>query len=287
MTAVNDAPTATALNVAGGSNLTLNITPLLADVDGDALTVVVASTPAHGSVSVVSGKLVYEPLTNYTGADSFSYAGNDGKVTGASALVSVQVNGQGLPLPWSAADIGSVGKAGSTAYAWSTGIFTVNGAGAGFTAKSDAGHLLSQTITGNYQLSAKVLSQSNTSSTAEAGITMRASSAVGAANVYLYKTPSNAVYVRYRTGTGGNTTSTLIGTYATPWLMLQRSGSTVSAYVTTTTSGVAPLWGSAKKTISITLPSPGLGGLAVSSWTTSTLGIATFGTVSITPTASN
>lgn len=44
------------------------------------------------------------------------------------------------------------------------------------------------------------------------------------------------------------------------------------------------MWGTAKKTVSITIPTPGLGGLAVSSWTTATLGVATFGTVTVTPT---
>jgi hypothetical protein len=48
------------------------------DFDDDALTFAATSTPAHGSVSVVNGKLSYTPTAGYEGPDSVLFTANDG-----------------------------------------------------------------------------------------------------------------------------------------------------------------------------------------------------------------
>src|SRR5205085_2724481 len=49
------------------------------DVDGDSLTAVLVSGPAHGTLTLNSnGSFSYTPAANYNGTDSFTYKANDG-----------------------------------------------------------------------------------------------------------------------------------------------------------------------------------------------------------------
>ncbi|MCW5631782.1 MAG: tandem-95 repeat protein [Rubrivivax sp.] len=62
------------------------------DADGDALTVVLVSGPAHGSVVLNADRsFTYTPAANYFGADSFTYRVNDGQADSAVATVSLTV----------------------------------------------------------------------------------------------------------------------------------------------------------------------------------------------------
>src|SRR5207248_3931357 len=96
--AVNDAPVAandaystnedTALNVAAAGVLAND-----SDVDGDALTAILVSSPAHGSVALnADGSFTYTPTANYNGGDSFTYKANDGSLNSNLATVSLTIN---------------------------------------------------------------------------------------------------------------------------------------------------------------------------------------------------
>src|SRR2546430_1413871 len=97
VTAVNDAPAAandaystnedTALNVAAAGVLGND-----SDVDGDALTAILVSSPAHGSVTLnANGSFTYTPAANYNGGDSFTYKANDGALNSNVATVTITV----------------------------------------------------------------------------------------------------------------------------------------------------------------------------------------------------
>ena len=59
------------------------------DVDGDALTAVLVSGPAHGSLTLnADGSFTYTPSANYNGPDSFTYKANDGQADSNVATVS-------------------------------------------------------------------------------------------------------------------------------------------------------------------------------------------------------
>ena len=69
--------------------ITIDVAANDTDPDDDTITVVQANDGAKGSVSIVSGKLVYTPKPDVTGADTISYSISDGR--GGTASVSVVI----------------------------------------------------------------------------------------------------------------------------------------------------------------------------------------------------
>jgi hypothetical protein len=91
ITPVNDTPSVTNQSVTTAEDVAVSITPMAGDVDGDSLTFTVFTSPAHGSVTVSDGQLLYTPAANYNGADSFEYQAHDPSGGVNTALVSVTV----------------------------------------------------------------------------------------------------------------------------------------------------------------------------------------------------
>ncbi|MGA2670076.1 MAG: Ig-like domain-containing protein, partial [Dehalococcoidia bacterium] len=62
------------------------------DADGDTLTAIKVTDPAHGTLTFNSnGSFTYTPTTSYTGSDSFTYKANDGKADSNTATVSITI----------------------------------------------------------------------------------------------------------------------------------------------------------------------------------------------------
>src|SRR5207249_4035047 len=87
-TTLNDPPNTSGGIVADDSYTTPAATPLsmlslhdalpISDVDGDPLTAILVSSPAHGTLNLSSdGSFTYTPSLNYNGPDSFTYKAND------------------------------------------------------------------------------------------------------------------------------------------------------------------------------------------------------------------
>jgi VCBS repeat-containing protein len=98
VSAVNDAPTAVndAYTVAEGALLNVVASGVLAndgDVDGDPLTAVLVSGPAHGTLTLnANGSFTYTPAANFQGTDNFTYQGNDGSLYSNTATVTITVS---------------------------------------------------------------------------------------------------------------------------------------------------------------------------------------------------
>lgn len=95
--AVNDVPVAvadaystnqdTALNVPARGLLTNDV-----DADGETLTAILASGPAHGTVSLNGdGSFLYTPATGYSGADNFTYRAADASSSSTATTVNINV----------------------------------------------------------------------------------------------------------------------------------------------------------------------------------------------------
>ncbi len=78
----------TALNVSASSGVLANDT----DADGDAITAVLVSLPANGTLSLNSnGSFLYTPTSGYNGSDSFVYRASDGSAA-SNAIVTITIN---------------------------------------------------------------------------------------------------------------------------------------------------------------------------------------------------
>ena len=187
--------------------------------------------------------------------------------------VSVTAGGSSaLPSPWADADVGGPAVAGSASYA--DGVFTVNGSGADIWGGSDQFNYVSQPLTGNASIVARVTSQSDTDPWAKAGVMIKQSTTSGTSYALLGVTPGNGVHFEYgfNTDTGG-------GSYSFPnaWLKLTLSGSTITAY----SSADGSTW-TQVGTTTISLTDPVAIGLFTTSHDASALSAATFDNVSVT-----
>ncbi len=89
---VNDAPVANSQSgIITPEDTPKSITLTATDVDGDALTYIIVSPPANGSVSLTGAAAIYTPAANYFGQDSFTFKANDGTADSNIATVSISV----------------------------------------------------------------------------------------------------------------------------------------------------------------------------------------------------
>src|SRR6185295_4501838 len=92
---INRAPAVTDDGFTLGKNasLTVNAPGVLSndtDLDGDTLTATLGTGPTHGTLNLLpNGSFTYTPVSNYFGADSFTYRANDGLTNSALATVSL------------------------------------------------------------------------------------------------------------------------------------------------------------------------------------------------------
>jgi hypothetical protein len=95
---VNHAPVANGdgYSLVANAPLTVPAAGVLAndsDPDGDPITAVFVSGPAHGSLALnTDGSFIYTPVVGYTGGDSFTYKANDGQADSNVATVSLAVS---------------------------------------------------------------------------------------------------------------------------------------------------------------------------------------------------
>jgi Ca2+-binding RTX toxin-like protein len=100
----NAAPVAAAQSVSATEDTTKTITLSASDADGNVLTLAKGTGPAHGTLgalgpvscsgatpNVCTADVVYTPIADYNGADSFTFTANDGTVGSAAATVSITV----------------------------------------------------------------------------------------------------------------------------------------------------------------------------------------------------
>jgi regulation of enolase protein 1 (concanavalin A-like superfamily) len=143
--------------------------------------------------------------------------------------------GQAAPAnTWTGADIGAPTVAGSNSIAGS--VRTVSGSGADIGGTSDQFYYLSQTYSGDAQLTARVVSQDMTTRNALAGVMVRASNAVNAEHAFTAVTPLDGLPFQSRVTAGGATAADSVGTtgYTAPyWVRLTRSGNVFTSFRST------------------------------------------------------
>lgn len=181
------------------------------------------------------------------------------------------------PSSWTAADVGSVGVAGS--YSLFSGVHTVKGSGSTISGTADSFHFAYQTITGDCTLTALVESQEDTHGYARAGVMIRDGLTPGAKHAFTTLTPGHGPRFLSRTSEGGSTGSgEASGGPAPYWVRVVRSGNNFSSYI----SSNGTTWTKVSSTKTISMSSTVQVGLAVCSFNNSTLGKAEFSNVTLT-----
>ncbi len=91
ITPVNDAPIAIPQTLSVDEDAAVNIVLAGSDVDGDALTYIVVTGPAHGTLSGTVPNLVYTPIANYYGDDAFTFTVGDGTFVSPAAIIDMTI----------------------------------------------------------------------------------------------------------------------------------------------------------------------------------------------------
>ena len=194
----------------------------------------------------------------------------------AAATITVQPPSGTLPSPWVAQDVGSVGVAGSASYA--SGTFTVSGSGADIWGTADAFQYVDQPLSGDGQITAHVVSQSNTDPWAKAGVMIREDTSAGSRYAAVFVTPANGIAFEWRTAAGGGSTYAAATGTVPIWLRLARSGGTFTA----STSSDGTTW-TLVGTAILAMNSAAVTGLAVTSHNNSLLSNVTVESTAIAP----
>jgi len=181
----------------------------------------------------------------------------------------------GLPAPWANADIGTTGATGTSTY--SSGAFTVTGAGAG-SSTADAFQYAYQPVTGDCTITARFASTTNSNANAYGGVMIRETLTPGSTFAAAILQPGG-VSAFLRRLTTGVASTIKHGTASPPtWLRVQRSGSNFSAY----TSSDGTTWSQLGGTVTISMASSIYIGLGNTSGVNGTLTSGTLDNVSVT-----
>jgi len=175
-----------------------------------------------------------------------------------------------LPVPWSDSDVGSPSPAGSASY--SGGVFTVNGSGGDIWGSTDQSNYVSQPLTGDGTIVARVTAQANTDPWAKSGIMIKQSTTSGSSYALLAVTPGNGITFQYNYNS-----SVSGGSYTLPaWLKLTRAGNTITAY----SSADGTIW-TQVGTATISMSDPVTVGIFVCAHNAGALNTSKFDNVSI------
>ena len=214
------------------------------------------------------------PTAALVGMASTSHSQFLTNTTNFDSLAVTPVNAS-LPSLWVDNDIDNATPAGSASYAG--GVFTVKGGGNDIWGTNysvlDQSHYVSQPLTGDGSIVARVTAQSNSSAWAKSGIMIKQSNTADAPYALLAVTPSNGIVFQsnFNNSVSGGASSTL-----PVWLKLTRTGNTITAY----TSPDGNTWTQVGST-SLTLTNPATVGLVVSSHNSGTANTTTFDNVTV------
>ncbi len=89
---INGVPTANAVNITATEDTVYNGILTGSDVEGNNLTFIKVTDPAHGTVAInTNGSFTYTPAANYYGSDSFTFKVNDGVFDSAAVTAAITV----------------------------------------------------------------------------------------------------------------------------------------------------------------------------------------------------
>ena len=218
------------------------------------------TSTSYSDATVTSGPTYYYVVA--------AVSSTNGSANSNEAAVTI-----GLPAPWVAQDIGTITTPGYASY--SSGTFSITGAVGGI-------QFVNQGLVGDCTIIAKLESLSTTSGSG--GIMIRNSMASNSRYVNLYASNDSKdhIFFYYQTSDGGSTRYRYDYCATPVWLKLTRVGNTFTGYWGTdgSTWNLLSYGGTSQVTISMNTLT--YGGMAVNSYSSSSLDSAVFSNVSVT-----
>ena len=205
---------------------------------------------------------------------AFDTDGNRGSAGAGPFFIRGDPPPGSLPTGWTHEDIGDVGAAGSATF--SSGAFTVGGAGADIWDRADAFHYAYRAERGNFEITARVDSVQNLHRWVKAGLMIRESTAPGSRHFSLFATPTTEKgLAAQRRDTTGGTSAHISGPALAPpvWLKVTRFGDVFRAFYR---KNVTDRWTPIAEESAAGFPETALVGLAVSSHIRGRVATATF-----------
>jgi len=277
--AITQGNTAPAITLAHSSSLSLaagNGLLLTANITDDGVPHPASLTASWSVVqSPPGGNATFDnPAAPSTGV-SFSANGtyllrltaSDGQIQNSTDVTVAS----GLLNSGSAADVGSVGLAGSSSE--SAGVWTLKGSGVDIWDSADGFHFRCAELIGDGFIQVRLLGQTNTDLWAKAGLMVRDSLDSDSSHVLLAGTVGNGLALQHRPATGALSQHQPLGAYTYPvWLRLVRTANILRAY----TSPDGSSWTQTGSDITPAMTGSVFIGLVITSHNNSALGEATF-----------
>ncbi|BCU78418.1 DUF1349 domain-containing protein [Luteolibacter sp. LG18] len=133
------------------------------------------------------------------------------------------------PPPWTSADVGSVGVAGSSA--WSDNTFSITGSGADIWGTADAFRYVYQPLSGDGEVISQVDDIADTNGWAKAGVMIRESLAPGSKHAMMIMSSGSGAAFQYRGSTNGTSSSTGLDHEVPGWVKLNRTGDVLTGSI--------------------------------------------------------
>ena len=242
--------------------------------DGDAVTYSKISGPSWLAVAS-NGVLSGTPPAGSAGLNTFVVRATNRELLNTGATLQISVSG--MPLLWTRTNVGRGMLSGSTVY--KAGTFHQSGSGSLGRARDQFNYNY-QTLTGDGEIKAKILTLQDTGPESNVGIMIRGSLGANSAYAYVGMSGRNTFHTGNRLTTGGIAKSTTQGMGIIPntWVKLTRVGPLVTAYK----SSDGTTW-VAVETMKVELASTCYIGLVVASGNEASLNKSKFSNVSVTP----
>jgi hypothetical protein len=198
------------------------------DPDGDRLSYSRSSGPSWLTVAA-DGSISGTPTIDSEGINKFTVRATDAEGAYSEASLEIEVQSNGLPLPWTRADIGTVDPLSDASGDNSAIRLNSSGVLAG---NADSGLLAWQTLSGDGSIIVRIRELENADTATRVGLMIRESLAANSKHTFIGT--DGRGYVRWirRTKTGGGTSTSSVAVTAPLglWLRLSREGTTVSAF---------------------------------------------------------
>jgi regulation of enolase protein 1 (concanavalin A-like superfamily) len=201
--------------------------------------------------------------------------------TSAPVNVSVGSGPSNVPSPWANQDIGNPGYAGGATF--SSGTWTVAGSGTDVWDNSDQFQFVYQQLSGDGTVIAHVTSVQQADVWTKAGVMIRESLAPGSRHAFMLSTPGTTKGLAFQRRVVTNDVSATTPANGAPpvWVKLTRTGTVITGYYSV--DGVT--WTQAGSD-TVPMTTTVFAGLAVTAHNNAAVAVATFDSVSVTPSSS-